>query len=280
KSYLQYILNRIDFGDQAPMVFGFTDAQARLDYDLSAKHAVSLSYLDGSSSVDRQRFRDELGLNSVLTSGFRFTLINLGSRYSPNQHVLFNNHFAWSREKGDVFNRENAALSNQNYYEWTWRGDGSAAWAKNTLDFGGEFRRFRQDGSATQFIYVPDLVPSFDFFRGSAREYGGYVQAATTTAHGRSHIAVGVRQEKFSGAPVQITTPFASVSVQLRPKTRVQFDWGQYGQYPELSQLFSTFTRRQLLPERATHYEAAIEDRLDERTRLRLEIYDRQDRDL
>jgi hypothetical protein len=47
-----------------------------------------------------------------------------------------------------------------------------------------------------------------------------------------------------------------------------------------LSQFFSTYARGRLLPERATHYEAAIEHRLSERTRLRLEFYDRQDRDL
>ena len=282
KSYLQYILNRIDFGDQAPMVFGFTDAQARVDYDLSAKHAVSLSYLDGSSSVDRQRFRDELGNNSVMTSGFRFTLVNLASRYSPNQHLLLSNHLAWSREKGHVENRDNEPLSEQNYYEWTWRGDGSVVWAKSTLDFGGEFRRFRQDGSATQFVFVPALVPSRDNFRHAAREAAGYVQESLAFAGSRGRITAGVRQEKFSSAPVQmgqITTPYASLSFQLN-KTRVQFDWGQYGQFPELSQLFSTFAPGLLLPERATHYEAAIEQRLDDRTRLRLEFYDRQDRDL
>src|SRR5436190_2231813 len=50
KSYLQYILNRIDFGDQAPIAFGFTDGQARVSYDLSPKHTVSLNYLDGTSN--------------------------------------------------------------------------------------------------------------------------------------------------------------------------------------------------------------------------------------
>src|SRR5262249_15907014 len=177
----------------------------------------------------RQRFRDELGVNSVATSGFRFTLINFGSRYNPNQHLLINNHLAWSREKGDVTNRDNAALSNQNYYEWTWRGHRSIAWAKNTPDFGGEFRRFRQDGSATQFIDPPVLVPAFDRFRGAVREYGAYAQSASTFAHGRGHVAVGLRQEALSGAPVQITTPFASLSGPLYAETRVQFDWGQYG---------------------------------------------------
>ena len=280
KSYLQYIINRIDFGDQAPLTFGFTDAQGRIDYDVSAKHAVSLTYLDGSSSVDRRRFRDELGNNSVMTSGFRFTLVNFGSRYSPNQHLLVSNHLAWSREKGDVANRDNVALSSENYYEWTWRGDASVVWTRSTLDFGGEFRRYRQDGSTTQFIYVPALVPSLDNFRRAVRQSEAYLQEAFAFARGRGHMTAGVRQEQFSGASGEITTPYASLAVQLRAKTSVQFDWGQYGQFPELSQLFSTFAQGPLLPERATHYEAAVEQRLDDRTRIRLEFYNRQDRDL
>jgi hypothetical protein len=47
-----------------------------------------------------------------------------------------------------------------------------------------------------------------------------------------------------------------------------------------LNQYFSTFVTGRLLPERATHYEATIEQTLDDRTRLRLEFYDRQDRDI
>ena len=61
KSYLQYILNRIDFGDQAPISFGFTDGQGRLDYDVTPKHHVSVNFLGGTSAEDRTRFRDRLG---------------------------------------------------------------------------------------------------------------------------------------------------------------------------------------------------------------------------
>jgi hypothetical protein len=280
KSYLQYVLNRIDFGDQAPMVFGFTDGQGRLDYDLTPKHAVSFTYLDGTSDVDRRRFRDELGTNSVMTSGFRFTLANVGSRYSPNQHVLVSNHLAWSRETGNVANRDNTELSDQSFYEWSWHGDVSVVYAKNTLEFGGDFRRLRQDGSMVQFIYVPALTSAPDWFRGAGHQAGQYVQDSVPFARGHGRFTAGVRQEEFPASPVQITTPYSSVSLQVRTNTRVQFEWGQYAQFPELSQLFSTFTRGQLLPERATHYEAALEQRLDDRTRFRLEFYDRQDRDL
>ena len=61
KSYLDYILNRIDFGDQPPLAFGFTDGEARLTYDLTSKHTISLSDVEGASGVDRTRFRASWG---------------------------------------------------------------------------------------------------------------------------------------------------------------------------------------------------------------------------
>jgi hypothetical protein len=283
KSYLQYILNQIDFGDSAPMSFGFTDGQARLTYDLTPKHTVFLSDVEGASDVNRTPFRDELGVNSVMTSGFRFSLLNLGSRYAPNNRVLITNHLAWSRERGEVANRDNALLNRQAYGEWTWRGDASVAWtanAKNTLDFGGEFRRQRQDGSDTQFVYTPVLTPSMDVFRGTGSHAGGYVQQSYGFASDRVRFTGGIRRDEFSVSPVEVSSPYASAAFVPWSKTHVQVDWGQYAQFPELSQIFSVFTHGVILPERATHYEATVEQALDERTRIRVEFYDRQDRDL
>jgi hypothetical protein len=289
KSYLDYILNRIDFGDQPPLAFGFTDGEARLTYDLTPKHTISLSDVEGASGVDRTAFQSELGPNTVMTSGFRFSLINLGSRYAPNQRVLITNHLAWSRERGDVENRDLALLSNQTYGEWTWHGDVSVSWlphkasdkaGDNTLDFGGQFRRLRQDGSTLQFVYTPVQVPSQDFFRGSGSEAGGYVQQSYGFLSERIHLTAGVRQDEFSQSTVQVTSPYGSASFLPLKNTHVQFDWGQYAQFPELNQIFSTFTHTPLLPERSTHYEAVVEQTLDDRTRLRVEFYNRQDRDL
>jgi hypothetical protein len=220
-----------------------------------------------------------------MTSGFRYSLLNLGSRYAPNQRVLITNHVAWSRERGNVDNRDYALLSNQLYSEWTWHGDVSVSWlpdkpGKNTLDFGGLFRQMRQDGSTLLFVFTPVQVPSQDFFRGSGNEVGGYMQQSYGFLSDRIHLAAGVRQDESSVSTVQVTSPYGSASFLPLKNTHVQFDWGQYAQFPELSQTFSIFTHYPLLPERATHYEAIVEQTLDERTRLRLEFYDRQDRDL
>lgn len=281
KSYLQYILNRIDFGDQAPIAFGFADGQARLSYDLSAKHTVSLTYLDGTSNVDRRRFRDELGPNTIMASEFRFTFLNAGSRYAPSPHLLVSNHISWARERGNTSNRNDSSLSDQQYHEWTWHGDSEWMWSKkNTLAFGGEFRHVRQESTEHQLIYTPTLVSALDSARGGSNGGGAYVQESFDISAAHTRVAIGLREDANSATRIDIASPFVSLSMQPLKETRLELSWGQYGQYPETNQSHSTYTLTGLLPERATHYEAAIEQRLNERTRLRLEVYDRQDRDL
>ena len=281
KSYLQYILNRIDFGDQAPYIFAFSDMQARVTYDVSASHTLTLSMLSGTSAVDRTRFRDRLAVNSIFTSGFRTTLFNLSSRYAPNPRLLVANRVAWTGETGSVENRNNVTLSDQTYRELTWRSDATIVWKnKNTLETGAIVRFLRQHGLSNQFIYVPELTPALDVFRGTSHQAGAYVQQSFGLAAGRVRFSAGLRQDEDMASPVEITSPYASASFDPGSRTHVQLDWGQYGQFPELSQIFSTFVHGSLLPERAMHYEAALEERLNERTRVRLEFYDRQDRDL
>jgi len=123
-------------------------------------------------------------------------------------------------------------------------------------------------------------TPSLDVFRGTGQRAGGYVQQSYGFAADRIHLTAGLRQDEFSVSPVEVTSPYASASFTPLKKTHLQLDWGQYAQFPELNQIFSTFTHVSLLPERATHFEAALEQSVDDRTRVRLEFYDRQDRDL
>ena len=281
KSYLQHILNQIDFGDSAPLSFGFTDGEAHASYDLTSRHTVNLTYIEGASSVDRSAFHNTLGVNAVMTSGFRYTLLTAGSRYTPNKSLLVTNRIAWTRERGDVANRDNAPLSHDGYGEWTWRGDANIVWAeKQTLEFGGLFRRMRDDGASNRFVYTPALVAAADPFRGTGQRAGGYVQQNFSFASGKLTAAAGLRGDEHGVSGAQVTSPYGNVSVAPWANTRIHLDWGQYAQFPELNQFFSRFTLVRPLPERATHYEAALEQKLDERTRLRVELYDRQDRDL
>ena len=282
KSYLQYILNRIDFGSDEPALsFGFTDGQARMSCDLSPKHNVSLSLIEGYSAVDRTAARNRIGINSPLLSGYRFSLLNLASRYAPNERLIVTNRLAWTRERGDVQNRDFSNLYADAYGEWIWHSDGSLILGKSSrFDFGGMFRRMREDGFSNRYDFIPVTVRALDRFRGTAQRSGAYAQQSFNTWGGKIHLAAGVRWDRNSVSVADAASPYVSLAFQPFASTKIQFDFGQYAQFPELNQYFSIFGRQTLLPIRATHYEAVLEQRLDRRTRVRLEFYDRQDRDL
>jgi hypothetical protein len=282
KSYLQYILNRMDFGTDDPgLAFGFTDGQAKISFDVTPRLNLNLSYLDGYSSLDRSAARKKLGLNSVLGSGFRFSMVNLAARYTPSPQFLLVSRVAWMRERGTVNNLNNSTLGRDAYGEWIWHENATWIWGRSaTLDFGGTARRLREDGYSWLYAYSPTPSRPLDLYRGTGARHGAYAQQSFSFLAGRLHLAAGVRWDRHSTSVVTATSPYASVAFQPLAGTKLQFDWGQYAQFPELSQYFSLFGKRTLLPERATHYEAALEQRLDQRTRLRLEFYNRQDRDL
>jgi outer membrane cobalamin receptor len=213
-----------------------------------------------------------------MTSAFHFVLLNIGSRYATRR-LLVASHAAWTRETGDVANRDHLPLSGERYTEATLRSDASVMWSnRHTLDFGGQFRQVQQRGSTTQLLYAPQLTSTRDLFDGVADQTGAYLQESFEWS--KSHVTAGARVDQHNLMSGPVATPYAVASLDVSAKTRVELDWGQYAQFPELSQLFSVFATNPLLPERATQYEAVIERRLDDRTRLRLELYDRQDRDL
>lgn len=74
--------------------------------------------------------------------------------------------------------------------------------------------------------------------------------------------------------------PRRRLNIGLAKSTHLQLAFGQYAQFPELSELYSALGGRRLLPIRSNQATAAMEQRLGERTRIRLETYNRADRDL
>jgi hypothetical protein len=279
KSYLQYIIQRTT--DNPTLAFGFLDAQGKLSYDLSPRHSVSLNLIDGHSNGDRTAARDRLGANSVMTSAYHVSVANLGWRYTPSEHLFVTNHMAFLRERFDNQNPEDLTLAAGMYCEWVWNSAALWTWSPHgSLDAGWSLRRIRDDGFTDTYQFNPLAVRRLDDYRGNALREGGYAEQGWSLAGGRLHLTAGLRWDRHSLSGIQAVSPHASLGFRLFDSTRLQLGWGQYVQYPELQFSLSRFGSRTLLPERANHFIAAIEQRLDERTRIRVELYERQDRDL
>ncbi len=279
KSYLQYLISRLATNDTS-LVFGLEDVQSRLSYDLTPANHLSLFMLESFSSVDRTS-NPRLGINSLATAGYNYTLGNLGWRYAPSSKLAISSHFAWMREKFDNLNTNRLRLGSGFYGEWV--GNSNGSWvqsAQSTLDFGVSVRRMRDAGLAAQYQTVTAPPRLQNRYNGTGTLAGGFAQQSWTGLGGKLHLSAGIRGDRGPINGISTATPQASASFILGTGTRFQVGWGQYVQFPELAILTSTLGSRALLPIRSNHVLAAVEQRLNERTRLRLELYNRADRDL
>jgi outer membrane receptor protein involved in Fe transport len=72
--------------------------------------------------------------------------------------------------------------------------------------------------------------------------------------------------------------PRASLAFSPLPNTKATLAFGQYSQFPAFVQLLGEFGNPALRAERATHYTVQVEHLLGDKTRIRFELYDREDR--
>lgn len=279
KSYLQYILERT-FPDSS-LVFGMEDVQGRLTYDFSSRQKVTLFVLESFSNLDRSSSIKTLGINSIMEAGYHYTLGNAGWQFSPDENVVIKSHVAWMREKFDDTNPTDRDLGAGYYGEWVWNTDASWMWnSRAPLEGGFSVRQLRQGGTGDQYSTAQGAPRLTDRFDGTATRTGGYLQQSWLAWSGRLRFNAGARWDRNSLDHIAATSPDASLSLRIASGTHLDLGWGQYVQYPEISVLASILGSRKLPPQRSNQAVAGIEQRLGARTRMRLELYNRADRDM
>jgi outer membrane receptor for ferrienterochelin and colicin len=139
---------------------------------------------------------------------------------------------------------------------------------------------FKKSVVNAQVCHSPPLYKQERSFLGNAELLGAFVDQSWSMWSGRVRFSAGLRWDQQSIDKVSAVSPQAAVSFGLTTTTRLQLGWGQAVQYPLVSQLLSPFGNRDLLPARSTHVVAALEQRLRSRMRLRVEVFNRSDRDL
>jgi hypothetical protein len=178
-------------------------------------------------------------------------------------------------------NRERSPLAGGFYGEWVFNSENRWQWNENAaLSFGASFRRLRGSGFFDRRFAAAPFVQRLETHDGTALRSGGHAAQQFQLLNGRLQFRAGGRIDGHSTAAGVSASPTAAATWMLSPSTYLHAAWGAYMQYPELSQLYSNLGRATLLPERAIHYQAGIEQRIGERTRIRAEAWQREDRDL
>lgn len=278
RSYLQYIINRTT--DEPALGFGFWDVQGKADYSLTPKHRVSLGLIHGHSGLDRSGAENRAGRNDVMFSGYAMTVANLHSAYTPSSRWLLSNRVAYMRERFQNENRDRDPLAEGYNGEWIYNNESSWSWKEQApLQFGWSLRRLRGDGYQERLLAAAPFRETLNRYRGTGLRGGGYLQQGLPLGS-RVSATLGARVDDHSIGGPRSVSPAASLRVQLLAGTSLQLATGSYVQYPEINQYRAIFGRDTLLPERSIHHQVAIEQRLSDRIRLRVEAYNRLDRDL
>jgi hypothetical protein len=260
KSYLQYLIQSAS--TDPTLAFGFWDVQGRLSYDLAPSHRVSLSVVQGQSGLNREGAENSLGLNAIYKTDYKFSLANAASRWTPNGRWLIQNNAALLREDFENTNRQSNPLSGGNYQEWVWNSDNSWQQGEHaTLYFGANVRHLADQG------FLNRITTRLEDYRRDAIRPSAHLSQEFRLANGRITLRAGGRTARNANA---------SLGLAATAKTRLSLSFGAASQLPELSQIRNI----KLNPERANHAMFSLEQRLDEKTRLRAELWHRADRDL
>lgn len=284
KSYVGYLLKRINDENQFtnnPPILSFADLQGKVLYDLTPKSQVGVSLIFGAFKYDRNRDRNLLGQNTVFRGDSRNLLFNANWNYTPNSQVFWQTRFFALRTSFKNINRNESTLLDGLRNQYGVRSDVSVGLGNgHRIETGVYLRSLRVD-SLSQF---------FDFFLGALADLGSFNRHGSEQAYyamdtwsserlGLS-LSGGARVEHSSAVGETVFSPQGSLVWSIDKDWKVRAAAGRFHQFPDFEQMFGRLGNSRLKAENATHYNASLERRLGDRTRVLVEVYDREDHGL
>jgi CarboxypepD_reg-like domain len=270
-SYINYLIKaRVqDTGD-----VGFYDGDLKLNYDLTPQQNLSFYATGGHTSVNDPSATD---INGFRNGKSDFALGRAGWRWTVTPRLLVEARGAFFREPDDLRDPEGVIAYASDYWEKVGSAGITWSWAQDhVLEAGWSTRRIGEDYGSAFFDPTSGVLSSVQFGGGAFR-HSGYVQQSSELLKGRLHVLGGVRWDRLQGMGVYPFSPQISMALRVAAATELQLGAGRYQQFPALAQWAAECYMFGSMPERSDHYSAAVEQRLSENTRVRLQAFDRQD---
>jgi hypothetical protein len=277
KSYINYLIkNRV----QSSADVGFYDGDLKLNYDLTAKQNLNFFATGGHTDMTMNHLTS-IPIDGYASGKSDFALARTGWRWSLSPRLLLDARGAYFREPDDLRNPAHQILNTNDYQEWVGGTGVTWNWAQDSvLEAGWTERRLRNDSSSA--YYNPDTGTVLaNHLQGTGLRQSGYVQESSSLVRGRLHVLGSLRWDRSLPFLPQHFSPQISMALQVAHATVLQFSAGRYTQFSDY--VFQPPPGRCVpegeLPPKSDHYSAAIEHRLGENTRIRLEAFQRKNAD-
>src|SRR4030095_15409825 len=173
RSYLDYVIKRID--PEAGFAFGFVDAQARVAYDVNARHQVTVTTLVGRAKFDEGD--PNIGANEIQTGINRAWLATLSWRYLPSPRFAITHRVYSTGLRYDNDDRAGATLDSAKFTELGWRADASfSPTARWVVEFGGDVERLDGRNLIARPLSPSGGTVTLDDYNEGASAVSGYGQ--------------------------------------------------------------------------------------------------------
>ena len=273
KSYINYLIRgRV----QNAADVGFEDGDLKLNYDLTPRQNLSLFATDGHTNMSVSD-PASLAILDYASGTSDFTLTRAGWRWSPSPRLLVDARAAYIRAPDQLFSNTHLLLTKTDHREWLGAAALSWAWAPDQVLQAGWTERSLRD-SQYDLNLAADGTLQPDSYAGTGLRTSGYVQQASSLFKGRLHVLGSLRWDGLTNLAFHPFSPQISAAVRATSSTEFQLAAGRYQQFElGLEAPLPFCDPFILMPEKSDHLTAAVDQRLGENTRLRLEAFDRRD---
>ena len=274
KSYLDLIVERL-YPEQN-LSFGFADTQAKLAYDVTARHQIQVAFTGGRSRLER--VPDLLGAGNLRDATNQSALAVTTWRYLPSPRVSLTQRFAIVANTFRNSSRDGAELDSGDGGERIYRMDGSFSPTAQLLFEGGGEARHRSGIGREQRLSGGRFLTreAYDSAETAVSVYG---QLRLGWSSGAS-IAPGVRVDRRSLVERTTASPWVQTLWPVTARVAVRAGAGVHHQEPDFAEVLGARGTANLRSERAYHADIGVEGRIGTFGRWQVTAYDREDRDL
>jgi hypothetical protein len=276
KSYLELLLNQIqsdsDFG------FGFTDAQAKLVYDMSSAHRLEMSAVAGRSRLDQVTSPEDV--NDLQDGRNAAQMLVLGWRATASPSVVVTQRLGIAANQFANETSTGFDLGRGEGLDVTWHADVAARRsAELTLEAGGQVQwqqRQVEERRITNTLAGTTILQSYD--QGAILS-SGYAQAQWSPLT-RVTLTPGMRVDRWDLTGDTSVSPWAQAELGMTKGLKLRAGAGIHRQFPGFEEVAGRRGSIALRPERAYHTDLGVEGRVGEDARWQITLYNRRERDV
>jgi hypothetical protein len=273
--YLEHALADSRFSDD-----GFYDVDVKFTFKLTENQTLSMLGTGGRVSINDPSLVSNPGSVDLKTGTSDLAITRFGWRWTPNSSLLFDARFAYLYSSFRQTNSANQSLGDS--LEREWNSGFTLAWSWRRASVFQAGYSLRKPTLAQTSVIFPSTTPFPTSFHSTEYRHDGFAQNSLELLHGRMRLQGGIRWSQLESLRTEPLSGNLAASIDPTRAIRLDVSCGHYAQLPLTGRITigevsgASFIGLSSLPRTSWQCLAGVEHRFGERTRIRAEIFDRE----